>query len=182
MISAAIFDHRPSGNFFKLFRTKEAAIDCALHHFTQNAVMAATELTLWFLLKLSFTDQQWLELMLSDEKTNAKIVHGPGKMWSEWHVSGRLCVEPVPKEWLQLTLAPIGYTGFAENQLWKRPSAAEATCEECNAEKTRVWLSSKRHAGRDVENHNAGYGQKAFCAECWCIYLMKKFVPSDADK
>ena len=98
-----IFDHKPSNRFFKLFRTEGEAVNAALQNFSSNSVRAATAPTNWFVLKLKFTQEQWLELLLSNEPPKPTIIRGSGRKWPELHVSGDLPVDGVALEWLQFT-------------------------------------------------------------------------------
>ena len=171
-----IFDHKPSNRFFKLFRTEGEAVNAALQNFTSNSVRAATAPTNWFVLKLKFTPEQWLELLLSNEPPKPTIIRGSGRKWPELHVSGDLPVDGVALEWLQFTLAPIGISSFAEKQLWKRPMLLTAACDGCGATSVPVWLGTKRHIRQHPEE---GPEQQAFCALCWHQFLDSNFPVKD---
>lgn len=172
VLKPAVFEHCPSMNFFKLFQTEEAAMmDGALRAFTGSAVKSATEDTVWFVLKLQLTDHQWLQLLLNDE-AKTQIMRGPGSLWKQFQVGGELPLKDVAKEWMTLTLAPIGFGTWAEKRLSNYKQWPDMTCGDCGKEHVTVWLGSKRHAERHSET---GPERKGYCAECWHKYYMTKF-------
>ena len=172
LLMPAVFEHKPTDKWFKVFPTVEAALDCALRAFTSSAAKAATEETVWYVLKLDFTDQQWLQLLLKDSvKTHIK--RGPGPLWKQFQVGGELPLQDVAKkEWNVLTIAPIGFGTWAEKRLSNSKQWPDMTCGECGKEHVTVWLGNKRNAERHsdrVPEH------KGYCAECWHKYLTSKF-------
>ena len=176
VLSTKIFERAPSRSFIILLRSEEEAMQSAILKHTQvrHALHAVRQQTSWYMLKLTFTDKQWLKLMLTADSSEPSIVRGPSGMWNEWHLSGDLPLHDVTKDWTQVTLAPVSVTSFAENQLAKRPKVAEATCGECGAEKMDVWLGSKGNHWR-YKKPGDDNSPKAFCAACWFAYFAKKY-------
>jgi hypothetical protein len=127
-LEPAIFDHKPSSRFFKLFRTEGEAVNAALQHFTSNSVRAATEPTNWFVLELKFTQEQWLELLLSNEPPKPTIIRGSGRKWPELHVFGVVAIHTRTYWHLQLCREAAVEASYAVDcclrWLWsdKRPS------------------------------------------------------------
>ena len=58
VISPSLFDSAPSNKFFWLFRDTNDAIEFASQMHTKNALLAATETTLWYLVQVTFTVEQ----------------------------------------------------------------------------------------------------------------------------
>ena len=145
----------------------------AIHKHTQQALRAATAPTSWYMLKLTFTDKQWLKLMLTNKSAEPSITSGPPGVWNEWHLRGDLPLHDVTKDWTQVTIGQISVDAFAEKQLAKRPKVAEATCGECGAEKTTIWIGSKGNHRR-YKMPEDDDSPKAYCASCWFKYMSNK--------
>lgn len=167
-----IFEHMPSGKFYKLFRSEEDAVSAALEHHTRNSVRAAEEPTLWFVLKLNFSENQWLKYLLGNEG-GTNIFGCPWRKWNEWHCDGELTLEDISVEWVQLTLAPIGLEAFAGKLLKRKPCQEDGHCSECSATGITVWPGSKRRKQNELEGREAH--AQSFCAACWQKYLAEKF-------
>ena len=173
VLSTKIFERVPSNSFVILLRSEEEAMQSAILKHTQHALRAATKQTSWYMLKLTFTVQQWLKLMLTSDSSEPFIERGPRGFSNEWHLRGNLPLHDVTKDWKQVTIGRISVDAFAEVQLAKRPKVAEATCGECGAEKVTVWIGSKGNHRRYKKPEDDD-SPKAFCAGCWFSYMSKK--------
>ena len=175
VLSTKIFERAPSRSFIILLRSEEEAMQSAILKHTQvrHALHAVRQQTSWYMLKLTFTDKQWLKLMLTANKSEPFIESRPREMSNEWHLHGDLPLHDVNRDWTKITLGQISVDAFAEGQLAKRPRVAEATCGECGAEKVTVWLGSKGNHSRHKKPGESN-SPKAFCAGCWFEYMSKK--------
>ena len=137
--------------------TPEMALENAMRS-CKSPPQLATQPTQWYILKVSITSDQLMELF-----TSGVVRHGAHLAFPpDWRFYGELKLVSTRFWWDTLTIAPVGLPQWAETTLsWKYKLRAFSCCSGCG-EGGPAWATSSKP------------GRKEWCARCWNAWLSER--------